>query len=309
MTARPAWSAQSWLGKPEPMFVSALQSLLRASAGLATAGWELSVRITPRGVSWHRLLVGWDTAGLATARILGLPAELSMPEAVASAWQQHASQASQVLLAVEASVPSAERGAQPAIVVDRRAYLQRRTDDPNDTLVLRGYKWRDDDPLNWRQTDYHRVSLNGAQALDALRHAAHEEQRPVALGQAYHAAAEVLSRVSTDLGQRGLDIASMPFELLVATETAAGVATPRSSLCCRLYELDADARVAMAPVHTLLQSWDLAHQGVVLRNVLTHRPLGWLAVGQDRHGDPFLTLYAQASVHDAWQWIASGAGP
>ena len=309
MTARPLWSERAWLGKPAPMFVSAVQSLLRASTGLATAGWELSVRISPQGVSWQRLLVGWDTAGVATSRLLGLPRELGMPETLGQAWQQQAPRAAQVLLAAEAvAQPDATQVGEVA-AVDRRAYLQFPSRDDQDTLVLRGFKWRDDQPQTWRETDYHRVSMNLTQAQSTVQQAAQDSQRSRALCQAYRVAADVLANASADLRQRGQSVAHVPFELLVATESVAGIDTPRSSLCCRLYDLGVDARLASTAMQTLLQAWGHASQGAALRNLLTHRPLGWLAVGQDRHGQPFLTLYAQASVHDAWQWIASGAGP
>ncbi len=76
----------------------------------------------------------------------------------------------------------------------------------------------------------------------------------------------------------------------------------------RLYDLDVDARMASEPLQKLLSLWGQAQHGAALRNLLTHRPLGWLATGTDRQGLPFLTLYAQASIHDAWQWTALGAG-
>jgi hypothetical protein len=308
MTARPLWSKRAWLGHSSPLFVSAVQSLVRASTGLATAGWELSVRISPQGVNCQRLLVGWNTVGVASSRLLALPDELGMHEELAQIWKQQGPQASQVLLAAEVSTAPDGMQVRNDSVVDRRAYLQFSSNDAQDTLVLRGFKWREDQPQTWRQTDYHRVLLDLVQTQVAVQHAALDDQRSPSLCQAYAAAADVLANVKTELERRGQAMSHVPFELLVATESVAGASTPRSSLCCRLYDVDVDVRVASTAVQTLLQAWGHASQGAAISNLLTHRPLGWLAVGQDRQGQPFFTLYAQASIHDAWQWIASGAG-
>lgn len=302
MTARPLWSDRAWLGQPMPAFVSGVQSLLRASQGLATSGWEISVRLSPEGVCLQRLLVGWPTQGIALSRRNQLAAELAMPQLLSKVWQSEMVRADHVLLAVEGGKVQSS-----ADTLDRRAYLQFPPSDDNESLALRGFKWRDDQPDIWRQTDYRRVPMNLAEAQLALRNAMAQKSDAM-LSQSYRAASEILNATCQSLAHRGHSVAHAPFEVLVASESTADGLTPRSSLCLRLYDLGVDACMAADPLQQLLVAWNQAQHGAALRNLLTHRPLGWLATGQDRHGTPFLTLYAQASIHDAWQWTALGAG-
>lgn len=80
MTARPLWSDRAWLGQPAPAFAAGVQSLLRASQGLATSGWEISVRLSPERVCLQRLLVGWETRGYRLrANVSWLPNGVSRP--------------------------------------------------------------------------------------------------------------------------------------------------------------------------------------------------------------------------------------
>lgn len=303
MTARPLWSDRAWLGQPAPAFAAGVQSLLRASQGLTTSGWEISVRLSPERVCLQRLLVGWETRGVSLARKRQLAAEWGIPPTLSPAWQSDLMHAEQVLLAIEGGQLQAR-----ADTLERRAYLQFPRTQDNESLVLRGYKWRDEQPDVWRQTDYHRLPMGLAQTQHALRLAMTQDTHDAMSLHAYSAAAEILNNACQRLSQRGDSLETAPFEILVATESSQTGPTPRTSLCMRLYDLDVDARMASEPLQKLLSLWGQAQHGAALRNLLTHRPLGWLATGTDRQGLPFLTLYAQASIHDAWQWTALGAG-
>lgn len=295
MNARPAWSDPIGQGLQGHGFARTIQTLLRVTQGLPLQGWERSVRLSTQGVSHQRLLVGFNTLGVSSARMQQLPVEWDMPEPLTHMWRQALPHARQILLAVEALDDG---------VVDRRAYLQLDQDD----VTLRGFKWREGQVDDWRQTDYQRVPLDLMRIHAALSHAIEATEQPLDLRQAQETAREVLDQACAQWRLRGNAIDQAPFEVLAATETTAQGPSARGSLCLRLYDLELAAESIFPPLQRLLRHWNLHAHGAAVRSMLSQRSLGWLAVGQDRQGQAFLTIYVQASVQDAWQCTAPGTG-
>lgn len=284
MTVRPAWAATAWLGDPRGRFVDGVRLLLRTAQGLPMIGWEVSCRISPSGVSSQRLLMGLPTLGVAPSRLYGMLDVLGMPGDLAAPFLRDLSNAHQILVAVDA---------QPEDLEIRAYQLFDHTDQ---SLAMRGYKWMTRDTSRHRITDYRRSDKTWSQVI------AHYAQH----GQTTAAAADTTA-YKTALTIARLAAARTPMQrkadFLLAHETTGR----RASSCLRLYETGLQFRHILEPISELLLHWGLASERARVLSVMTTRPLGWIAVGDDANGLPFLTLYGQAALLDARRLMAQGA--
>lgn len=282
MTVRPAWATTAWLGDPGGRFVDGVRLLLRTAQGLPMIGWELSCRISPSAVSSQRLLMGMPTLGVAPSRLYGMVDALGMPEDLEAPFLHNLPHARQILVAVDA---------QPQDLEIRAYQIFDHTDEP---LAMRGYKWMMQDTSRRRITDYSRSNQTWPQVL--ARYEQHAQTK-AGDGSAYQTALAIARLAAARCPmQRDADF-------LLAHETTGR----RASSCLRLYETGLQFRHIVEPVSELLRHWGLASERARVLSVMTTRPLGWIAVGDDADGMPFLTLYGQAALLDARRLIARGA--
>ena len=286
MTVRPVWAATAWLGEPTVGFVDGIRQLLRLSQGLDVAGWEVSCRISLHSVSSQRLLMGLRTEGVAPSRLHGIAGELGMPEHLAESFRLRLSHTSEILLAVEARQQDLEL----------RAY--QRYDNPQDAVSMRGFKWMRGDPDQYRITEYARADKTSAEIVSVYEQqarAASLGHRP-ATASAYQAAAAIARSAQ----QR------YPIQRSVDFLNVSEMTGERLSSCLRLYESGLQFRDVLEPISELLSRWELDSERARIISVMTTRPLGWIAVGEDSARTPFLTVYGQGSLLDARRAIGVG---
>lgn len=269
-----------------PGFVQGVRGLVRTTQGLPLAGWETSCRFTARGARSDRLLLGFDLAGVASARLGGLVRELAMPAAFQDEFLGLLDQSAQLMLAVE------RQGDE----VERRAYLVFRGGEAASSpgLAMRGFKWFAAADAASRITDYWRVPMAPG-PLQALLDAA--PGVPASARPTYAVLADALR-----LSMRRRPGAGRP-ELLVASEPGA----PRVSCCLRLHEGGLQGRDLQALLDGLLAGWDwpAARRDSALQ-LLARRPIAWLAAGIDRFEQAFLTVYCEACRDDASHALVNG---
>lgn len=285
MTVRPAWASSIGLNGPRSHFVDGLRLLLQTAQGLPMIGWEVSCRISPAVVSSQRILMGLLTRGVAPSRLQGLAGVLGMPSELAQQFTRTLPDARQILLAVEAQPQDLEI----------RAYQI--FDNIGAPLAMRGYKWMAYNVGRYRVTDYHHADQTWPQVIEHYEQQSQESaSADVNHGIAYRAASTIAR-----LAQARRPMQRMA-DFLVATETTGG----RASSCLRLYETGLQFRDVVAPVSALLTQWGIESERANIFSAMTTRPLGWIAVGDDAAGQPFMTLYGQASLLDARRLIGSG---
>lgn len=283
----PAW-AWSHEALALPDFVQAVRGLVQRTQGLPLSGWETSMRLSPQGHRHDRLLVGFDTAGVAPARLHALIDGLHLPHEMANEFLAALPQTVQIMLAVERSGHE----------VEWRAYQSLNPDCAlaSAGLAMRGMKWWPQRPTQDRQriTDYWRVPMSN----DRLQHLLDTcPGVPDAAQPAYAVLSETL-RMALRLQPSGLNP-----EFLLACEQAA----PRVSCCLRLYESGLYGADLFALLDNLLAQWNwLPAQRRAALQVLAQRPLGWLAAGIDRHQQAFLTVYCEARREDASHALVNG---
>lgn len=287
MTAQPAWATNAWHNDPYRGFVDGVRLMLSAAEGLPMLGWELSCRITPGAVNCQRLLLGLPTAGVAPARLYGLVDALSMPKEFAELFGHELPKARQILLAVEAQPQDLEVR---AYQVFNGAEL---------SVAMRGYKWMSQQASRCRITDYHREGHSWPQVIAYYvqqSHQCRDSQRP-GLGLGYSTAATIAQLAQDRRPQHDADF-------LRVSELAGH----RASSCLRLYESGLQFRDIVIPVTTLIENWGLKSERASILSMMTSRPLGWIATGEDGSQAPFFTLYAQASLLDVRRLLARGVG-
>ena len=281
----PEASSNSWPFVPSRDFAQALRQLMQASQGLSLAGWEASCRFAPGVARTNRLLLGFDTSGVALRRLSGLPRELAMPEALAQRFLKELPHARRILLAVE----EGERG------VEIKAYHEYgdsagEASDLPAALAMRGRKWYAHLPGQGAQrcSDYLRPGLCGAALRQWLR------DRTGMAAQA-GPALDVLALAAALAGE------AAELDFLTVTEAPSA----RLSCCMRLYDSHLTLRTLHPALVKLAQAWNLSPS--LLARLPHQRRLGWLAAGTDALAHPFLTVYGESSLADARQALALGA--
>ena len=287
LNASPVWAwSREALALPD--FVHAVRALVRLTQGLPLSGWETSMRLSPLGNRSDRLLVGFDTAGVAPARLQTLVHDLSLPPELADAFAASLHQAVQIMLAVERADHH----------VEWRAYQTLHPDCVLSSagLAMRGMKWWPHDRTSQHQriTDYWRVPMSNDR-LQALLDTC--PGVPAVAQPAYAVLSDTL-RMALRRQLAGLNP-----EFLVACEQAA----PRVSCCLRLYESGLYGADLFPLLDRLLTQWGwMSEQRRSALQVLAKRPLGWLAAGIDRHQQAFLTVYCEARREDASHALVNG---
>lgn len=282
------WALGSAQGRD---FSRALGRIVRHTQGLPLSGWESSVRLSPGQVRPNRLLLGFSPQGVADQRVLGLPAALGMPPAAADAFAYYGLSARSILLAAEMGKTN----------IELKAYLQfdPALSAPVPGLLMRGYKWNAAPDAQTaaapnRVSDYFRLDHGPSELLALLRSrtGASALVHP-AYALAEHALARALERHPVGLN---------PDVWMVSEQDS-----QRASYCIRLYESGLCLADLLPGLQALIGAWSL-HERLtpdVLKS-MGPRPLGWIAAGLDGQGDPFVTLYCEASRSDAWQVMTLG---
>lgn len=267
-------------------FAQSTRLLLQTVQGLPTVGWEVSCRISASGVTTDRLLVGLATQGVSGARLHGLASALGMPKTIAMEFQEGLGRSRQVMLAVEASANGLEL----------RAYLA--FEDTGHGM--RGFKWFAHDPDRSRVSDY-APSVKTWQAVCEFYGAKSSglSQPAVGIANAAHEAARLIACSAMKSQTPGTRV---DFFSVSEREGA------RDSTCFRLYESGLTFTHVKNVVADLLSAYQLQAQWPRVQALMSSRPLGWAAVGEDSLGIPFLTLYGEASVLDARRLMVFGAG-
>ncbi|WP_130471570.1 hypothetical protein [Candidatus Magnetaquicoccus inordinatus] len=269
-------------------FAGGLRSLLKQVEGLPVIGWESSCRLSPTGLRPDRLLLGFSPAGVAARRLQALPTSLGMPASQADSFLAAQGEVSQILLAIEQThdylelkvyLSFASRlGAVETAVVEKRS------------LAMRGYKWHPGNPDRTRTSDYWRQPVTIRRLQEIL------EQREGVQPAATPAYAVAACAVWTALAAR-------PYwhegDFLTTTEQA----SERSSCSVRLYESGLRV-VDLQPALAILQKDWLFSDDKQCIERMGQRPLGWIQVGVDGQGEPFVTLYCEASRTDAQQALS-----
>jgi hypothetical protein len=267
-------------------FAQGIRLLLQAAQGLPVSGWEVSCRIAPRGISTERLLLGFNTQGVSALRLARLAGELGMPEGLAAEFQEDLASTAQVLLAVEGALHGLEI----------RAYQSFKDLERG----MRGFKWLAQDPSKHRITEYSFEEKTWQSLLDFYysRHSFYPHTAMDMSGPVMNAAAQIV--------RRSMDTQSVSarVEFFAVSETE-GL---RASSCFRLYETGLKFSDVQDLVSSLLSHYRLDAKWPHVQALMANRPLGWVAVGEDSLGIPFLTLYGEASVLDARRLMVFGAG-
>lgn len=283
------WALGSVQGRE---FARAVGRIVRHTQGLPLSGWESSVRLSPGQVRPNRLLLGFSPQGVADQRVLGLPEALGMPQAGARAFERYGLSARSILLAAEMGKTDTELKAylqfDPALAV------------PVPGMLMRGYKWHPavgaqaaaDTPS--RVSDYFRLDHGPSELLALLRA---RTGVPALVYPAYvlaeHALACALARHPAGLN---------PDVWMVKEQSS-----QRASYCIRLYESGLCLADLASGLQALISAWALQDRLTPeVWKSMGSRPLGWIAAGLDGHGDPFVTLYCEASRSDAWQVMTLG---
>jgi hypothetical protein len=282
----PAAPEASWPFVPSAAFAQAVRRLLAATQGLSLAGWEASCRLSPGGITTNRLLLGLDTAGVAVQRLHAMPQTLGMPQALANAFLSELRYARRLLVAVEQGPQGLEFRAYHEFEAAAIASA-----DLPPALVMRGRKWRGEGlQLAVRTTDYLRPTMDVAAWKRWLR-------EPTGMPEA---AAPAMDLLTSTLSLVRMGDAFMPDFLTVIEPPSS-----RLSCCVRLYDKHLTLQALRPALTRLAQAWNLPQ--ALLSRLPGQRRLGWLAVGTDALGSPFLTLYAVSSLADARQAITLGA--
>lgn len=283
------WALGSAQGRE---FARALGRIVRHTQGLPLSGWECSVRLSPGQVRPNRLLLGFSPQGVADQRVLGLPKALGMPQAAAHAFEHHGLSARSILLAAEMGKHD----------IELKAYLQfdPALPAPEPGLLMRGYKWisSPDAPataeLPSRVSDYRRLGYGPAEMLALVRA---RTDGPAPLHPAYALVEHALNCA----------LARHPVGLHPDVWGVREPGSQRASYCIRLYESGLCLQDLMPGLQTLAKAWALQDRLTPeIWKSMGPRPLGWIAAGQDGQGEPFVTLYCEASRSDAWQVMTLG---
>ena len=295
------WALGSAQGRE---FSRALGRIVRHTQGLPLTGWESSIRLSPGQVRPNRLLLGFSPQGVADQRVLGLPAALGMPPVAARAFESYGLSARAILLAAEMGQSH----------IELKAYLQfdPALPAPVPGLLMRGYKWhpapavsasdaaRDatanatPEALPARVSDYFALHQTTPEVMALLRlRAGVPERAHPAYALAEYALHCALARHPVGLHP----------DVWVVSEQG----SQRASYCVRLYESGlclADLWPGLAALSGAWSLQDRLNQEVL--KSMGPRALGWIAAGLDGRGDPFVTLYCEASRSDAWQVMTLG---
>lgn len=263
-----------------------VRMLLQSVQGLPVVGWEVSCRISPGNVSTDRLLVGVKTQGVSGVRLHGLAEALGMPRTIAAEFQGGLRLSHQVMLAVEASANGLELRAYHAF---------------EDTgLGMRGFKWFAHDPGRSRVSDY-APSVKTWQAVCDFYGARCSEPSlsPDGIANVAHQSARLIACSAMKKQTPGTRV---DFFSVNEREGA------RDSTCFRLYESGLKFTNIEAAVGNLFVRYQLEAHWPRVQALMSSRPLGWVAVGEDSMGIPFVTVYGEASVLDARRMTVYGAG-
>ena len=283
------WALGSAQGRE---FARALGSIVRHTQGLPLSGWECSIRLSPGQLRPNRLLLGFSPQGVADQRVLGLPEALGMPPAGARAFERYGLSARSILLAAEMGKTD----------IELKAYLQfdPALPAPVPGLLMRGYKWLAvpgaqglaDAPS--RVSDYFRQGHDQSELLALLRPGAGVS---VPVHPAY-ALAEYALNCALARHPVGLNP-----DVWVVNEQS----SQRASYCIRLYESGLCLDDLAPGLQALQSAWSLQDRLTPeVWKSMGQRPLGWIAAGLDGQGEPFVTLYCEASRSDAWQVMTLG---
>ena len=273
-------------------FSRALGSLVRHTQGLPLIGWESSIRLSPDQIRPNRLLLGFSPKGVADQRVLGLSCALGMPPAAGHAFESYGLSARSILLAAEMGQSD----------IELKAYLQFDPElpVPSPGLLMRGYKWHPNRIAQAkteaapRVSDYFRLDHSTKEVLALLRlRSGIPELVHAAYALAEHALTRALARNP---------VGPNPDVWMVSEQD-----NQRASYCIRLYESGLCLADLGTGLEALIGAWSLQDRLTpeVLKS-MGPRPLGWIAAGRDGQGDPFVTLYCQASRSDAWQVMTLG---
>lgn len=285
-SANPARVAVPTREDPVLGFAQGTRLLLQTVQGLPVVGWEVSCRISPSGVTTDRLLVGLETQGVSGARLHGLASALGMPNRIAAEFQEGLGLSHQVMLAVEASANGLEL----------RAYLVFKDTGHG----MRGFKWFAHDAGRSRVTDYVPLAKTWQAVCDFYgTKSSGLSQSSVGIANAAHEAARLIAWAAMKSQTPGTRV---DFFSVSEAEGA------RDSTCFRLYESGLTFAHVKNVVANLLSVYQLQAQWPRVQALMSSRPLGWIAVGEDSLGIPFLTLYGEASVLDARRLMVFGAG-
>lgn len=283
------WTLGSASGRD---FARALGRIERHTQGLPLNGWECSIRLSPGHIRPNRLLLGFSPQGVADQRVLELPHALGMPEAGAQAFARYGLSARSILLAAEMGKTD----------IELKAYLQfdPALPAPAPGLLMRGYKWHPVPgtqavaELPSRVSDYFRLD-HGTSELRALLRA--------------HTGLPAPTQPAYALAEHALDcaLARHPLGLHPDVWVVSEQKNQRASYCIRMYESGLCLADLASGLNALRGAWSLQDRLTPeVWKSMGPRPLGWIAAGLDGQGDPFVTLYCEASRSDAWQVMTLG---
>lgn len=253
----------------------------RASALGRPFGCEHALKIVGGRLLADRVLLGWRIADLPLEDFLAWVDEAGMPEAAAAELRRHAHRANALSISVEASPAGTVFKAYLEFWDEVRATVRR--EGPAEPRCLHlGVKW--DSTAPGHHTVAHYLVRPMLTAGDILRRLSMHDTPDG------HAAVEV-ARALVQRGARRRPGVSMIY--LEASEAG----NPRQSFDINLYKTGqtvASAADLLLPAGRSLGLDDSALPDVLQR--WADLPLGHVAGGTDRHGRPFLSLYAGAQT-------------
>jgi len=285
MTRSESWPWSQGAYRPDSV-AERYRRVIALLSNVPVMGYETSVRLSPGGACWDRLLFGVERRLLPMRRLHCLVDALGMPWELKLHLFQGIESARELLIGFEGSEESTES----------RIYVgYGSAGDPDAPQVsLRGFKWQQgsDDPVPViRITEYSRLPSSKT-SDDAFVCALNGKTDP---------SAQLVARM---LGMAAQAHASGRVEILAATESD----SERASLCLRAANCDIRLKDLFSEVQALLAAWGLLDAGYAERLLaFSQRSIGWIATGVHGGGDPFITLYFEAGRNDVQSLIKAGA--
>ncbi len=283
---------QPW---PWPEFAGAgvhpARAMLDQLSGLPVIGWEASCRLSERGIETGRLLAGIERTDLSPSRWRSLLDELDIPGAHRQAIDEYLPDADRVYVACEQRKASVIR---KLYLECDRAFRQ----VAGERLTILGHKW--DATVHslerQRTTEYWTLDHTDAEfSMSELRSG-------VTPGSADHRAltrvAQVLSYALTEALAMSGPLSLWRHRHMMVREQGGA----RASVAFNFYDSGLKAGALRKTVGLLADAWPLDTGAVgPLFDVISHRELAWLAGGLGADGEPFLSIYCEASRDDALQ--------
>jgi hypothetical protein len=265
--------------------------MLDQLSGLPVIGWEASCRLSVRGIETGRLLAGIERTSLSPSRWSSLLDELDIPGSHCEAIGEHLPDADRVYVACEQREAS----------VIRKVYLERDRafrQGPGERLTILGYKWDATAHSGDRRRTTEYWILDHTDAGSSMT----ELRSGVMSGSADYRALTRVAQVLSDALTEALAM-SGPLSLwrhrhmMVREEGGA-----RASVAFNFYDSGLKAGALRNTVGLLADACSLDTGAVdTLFDVISHRELAWLAGGLGADGEPFLSIYCEASRDDAHQ--------